>query len=313
MRSESGEFHLSRRALFQAVFVGSIAGGALQPVAAQATSEHAGVARCTASQVQTDYGIFAPESLVLSHQDFSLSGSITNNTDRGGRWVSFLLRMRDQSGQPIQNDDRFDGFVYLKDIARGETKPVVSVDGKQPGLLLRPLMRPASFDIRFIPERSYFDSRSVFSLIHPAVSNDLAYQDDVLKIAFTVTQRELRFRLTNRASGPLVIDWERATYIDLSGNKHRVIHQGVPLAEKDKKQKPTHLEAGASVDEMVYPADLVAGSRVFEDWRLNPVMPLPEYAKDYRWRTFGLLLPLQAAGKEQQYLFTIRLEDVVTA
>src|SRR5882672_2870899 len=108
MSSESREFYLSRRALFQAVFAGSIAGGALQPVAAQATADHAGVARCTVSQVQSDYGIFAPENLVLSLQDFSLSGSIANNTDRGWRWVSFLLRMRDQSGQPIQHDDRFD-------------------------------------------------------------------------------------------------------------------------------------------------------------------------------------------------------------
>ena len=81
-----------------------------------------------------------------------------------------------------------------------------------------------------------------------------------------------------------------------------------PLGSNDGRGRAVNPVTGA-----VYPADLVAGSRVFEDWRLNPVMPLPEYAKDYRWRTFGLLLPLQAAGKEQQYLLTIRIEDVITA
>jgi hypothetical protein len=309
----SGDHHirLSRRALFQTVFASSVAAAGLEPVTAQTATRDPEIARCTVSQVHTDYGSFAPENLTLSLRDFSLTGSMTNNTDRGWHWASFLLRMRDHNGQTIQHDDRFDGYFYLKDIGKGETKPIVSVDGEQPGLLLRPSTRPASFEINFIPERSYFDSRCLFWLVHPAINKNLEYQDDLLKLAFTVTQKELRFRLINRLPEPITLDWEKVTYIDLSGNKHRVIHQGVPLREKDKKQKPTRVEAGAALDEMVYPADLVAGSRVFEDWRLNPVMPLPQYAPDYRWRTFGLLLPLQAAGKEKDYLFTIRIEDVV--
>jgi len=112
-----------------------------------------------------------------------------------------------------------------------------------------------------------------------------------------VTTTELQFKLTDRLSEPVTIDWEKAAYVDLWGTKHRVIHQGVRLTEKDKPQAPTHLAAGDCIDEMVYPSDLVAGSRAFEDWRLNPLLPLSQDAR-------GLLLAhlrVAVAGNHCQF------------
>ena len=204
---------LSRRGLFQTVLAGSVAGTALRPVAAQYSPQFTGIARCVTPQVQTEYGAFAAANLALNLSDLTFSGGMANNTDRRWSWATFLVKMHDDHGQSIGHDDHFDGYFYLKGISRGETQPVASVDGKSPTLLLQPSRRPASFEIKFIPERSYFDSGYAFKLVHPAAGDALAYQDDALKIDFTVTQSELQFRLANRQSEAATIDWEKAAYM----------------------------------------------------------------------------------------------------
>jgi hypothetical protein len=313
MGNETNRFHLNRRELFRTTFAGSLALATTPASRVVPVPPAVDAARCTASQVRTQFGVFGIENLALSLQDFGITGEIANHTDRRWRWASFLMRMRDENGSVIAHDDRFDGYLYLKNIGSGETRSITSVDGSPPRLLLLPSKRPASFEIEFIPERSYFDSTCFYSLVHPTISNELSYEDHTLRIGFTMTQKELRFTLANRLPEPMTIDWERVVYVDLSGGKHRVIHKGVLLRDKDKKQEPTRVAAEATLDEFVYPADLVAGSRVFEDWRLNPVMPLSQDAFAYRWRTFALILPLQFSGKTEPYLFTIRVENFTTA
>jgi len=90
-----------------------------------------------------------------------------------------------------------------------------------------------------------------------------------------------------------------------------VIHGETKLTEKDKPQAPRVLDAGATLDTTLYPADQVIGSRIFEDWRLNPLLPLSQYAPHYKWRTFSLLVPWNAGNETRHYQFTVRIQDVV--
>ena len=166
---------LSRRDLFHTFIAGSAAGAAAQPVAVQTPEPHDGLARCTVPEIRTKFGSFVADSLALNLQDFTLIGGVTNHTDRPWRWATFTLTMRDPSAQVIRHDDQFDATFYVKELRKGKTQPVISADGKPCQLLLHPARRPASIAVAFVPERSYSDSRCLFSLVHPAVSSDLHF------------------------------------------------------------------------------------------------------------------------------------------
>lgn len=176
--------------------------------------------------------------------------------------------------------------------------------------MFQPVKNPASVEAELLPDRSYYDSRYVFSLISPRSSKELTFEDEFLNIRFSPKDR-LFFILANRSRQAIQIDWEKVAYIDLSGKKHRVIHQGVALAEKDSKQSPGVVGAGASLDSSLYPADMVAGSRIFNDWRLNPMLPLTQQAAYYKWRTLAVVMPVEIGKQTRYYQFVLRIDDVV--
>src|SRR5580704_8173852 len=91
-----------------------------------------------AQRIETPYGNLALQDLALSPDDLVIHGNVTNHTDRPWRWISLLLHMRDAQGNRIAHDDRFDGYFYIKEIGRNETKGFVDRKGNPARLLLRP-------------------------------------------------------------------------------------------------------------------------------------------------------------------------------
>jgi hypothetical protein len=264
-------------------------------------------------EIPTEYGNFEAHDLTLWLDDFLISGTLTNRTQRGWRFAAFHLNLFDSASHSLPSDSRFDGQFYVKCIAKGETKSIVGLRDERPApYLLAPEGPIASFRPEFVPERSYYDSHIVFALVEPITNADLFFSDDWIAIAFEVTPMELRFSLRNRTNDPLTILWNDAAYLDLAGAPHRVVHRGVPLTAKDKPHQPTTIAPMSSVDEMAYPVDLIAGSRVFEDWRFNPLMPLSQFAAGYEGKSFGLVLPVKSVGQVRPYRFLIQLAKVLS-
>lgn len=262
-------------------------------------------------RLETPYGDLLIHDLRLFTDRLEVHGSVTNRSDRAWRWLSFLLRMHEASGRLIPHDDGLDGCFYVKGLGKGETGQITDRKGQPARLFFKPATHPASVLAEFIPERSYFDSRYSFSLVSPQWASSPVFQDERLSVHLIPSHDGLSLQLMNRSSQTLQIDWERVVYIDLAGKKHRMIHQGVDLKKKDSKQAPTSLIPGASLKNRLYPADMVAGSRLFEDWRLNPFLPLSQDAPHFKWRTFSLILPLQFGTDSRAYEFGVRIEAVI--
>jgi hypothetical protein len=261
-------------------------------------------------QIETPHGSLGLKDLALSPEDLTIHGTVTNHTDRAWRWATFLLRMRDPAGRTIPHDDRFDGYFYVQNLGRNESKVICDRLGRPARLLLRPTRQPVSVQAQFIAERSYFDSHYVFAMISPKAAADLAYEDEWLRVELKPAVR-LHLHLVNRARQRATIDWEKIVFVDLGGTRHRVIHGETKLTEKDKPQAPRTVDAETTLQTTLYPADQVMGSRIFEDWRLNPLLPLSQYAPLYKWRTFSLLMPWSVGGQTRQYQFTVRIQDVL--
>lgn len=262
-------------------------------------------------EVASAYGPFVMSDLTLWLEDFLVSGIVTNRTDRRWSFATFRLRLYDNDGKVLPYDDRFDGALYVKDLAPGESKPVTGLRGERPmAFTLRPEGDVAGFGLEFVPERSYFDSRMTFALVEPLANADLFFTDAWLSITFEVTRWEFRFQLRNRTDTPLTLHWSDAVFLDFANQPHPVVHGSVPLAQKDQPKLPTLVAPGETVANWVYPADRVAGSRVFNDWRLNPLLPPTQQAEGYVGKPLGLILPIESGGDRYEYRFVMQVAQV---
>jgi hypothetical protein len=145
-------------------------------------------------------------------------------------------------------------------------------------------------------------------------------QDGLLDIIWTGPGQELDFDLTNKADAALKVIWDDAAYVDVSGHSHRVIHNGVKLADRNSPQPPSVVPSKGRLNDMVYPSDHVSYSDVLRGWSQLPMFPcIPKYScpeslqkpstahtgMDYR-----VLLPIQVGKDSYPYTFVFHVNRV---
>ena len=163
--------------------------------------------------------------------------------------------------------------------------------------------------------------RYVFTLVKPAKSKQLRYQDSAISVSFSVEQSQISFTLRNRTSSPLKLDWSQVSYVDCSGKAHKVMHSGVRYVERNSAQPPTVIPPGANIDDLIAPSDYVSetskdlssGMReVVGYWQHDALFPGGRDAVSYKGKTFSVFMPLYVKGKLKNYMFTFKIADVQT-
>lgn len=263
-------------------------------------------------EVQTEYGPVLLQNLVVEQGERVLvTGTVTNQSSRAWRYIAFTLTCRDKNGRELATDATLSSELEVRDLGKGETKPITGLTGDSPAeLLLTARGKIADFDVQWSKEHSYYDSHTVFSLIKPSASNVLSYEDAFITINFTVANEELDFTLSNKTQEPQTINWDEVSFIDLSGTAHRVLHLGVKLIDRDKPQSPTVIPPGARINDLIAPSDAVRFSSLIRDWQRDPLLPPSQLIVNYKGKTFGVFMPILVNGKKTNYTFTIRIDDV---
>jgi hypothetical protein len=147
----------------------------------------------------------------------------------------------------------------------------------------------------------------VFALVKPKESDRLALEDDSIRIAFAVVESQIQFSLQNKTESPIEINWDQSAFIDFSAQSHRVIHAGIKWNDREKPQAPAIVPPTARISDIIYPADYAEWSG--SDWLHKPVVPPAELA--YKGQTFSVFMPLKINGEVKNYLFTIKVADVL--
>lgn len=264
-------------------------------------------------ELQTDYGPVVLQNVVLQqgYDGTFLTGTATNNSSRAWRSISFALRFRDKKGKDITIDPlAFNEGLSVSNLGKGETKPLTNFLEHSPITISGLRGRVEDFDVQWVKERSYYDSRPIFALAQPAPSSTLTYEDNTISIAFTVANEQLEFTLSNKTQEPQTINWDEVSYMDLDGRAHRVLHKGVKLVDRDKPQSPTVIPPGTRIDDVIEPSDSVQWNSVVNDWTHDPLLPPSQLIVNFKGKTFGTFLPIVIDGKKKNYTFTIRIDDV---
>jgi hypothetical protein len=268
-------------------------------------------------EIQTEYGpvILQNVSVVQSASSVLVSGIATNQTNRAWRYFTLSLRFRDKSGRELKSDSSFDDSflseVHIRDFGKGETKPLAGPFEESPARVdVRLVGKLADFELLWVRERSYYDSRPTFDLIHPSQSNALLHDDEAITIKFVVAATELQFALANKTQEPLSINWDEVSFIDLNSTAHRVLHQGVRLVDRDKPQAPTVVPPYTKINDSIAPVDGIEFNTTISDWDHQPLLPPSQEIVNYKGKTFGVFMPLVINGQKKSYTFTIRIDDV---
>lgn len=145
----------------------------------------------------------------------------------------------------------------------------------------------------------------------------LAYNQDTNDFFFDETFFDLRFSvfddayysfavtIVNQSQHPLTIDWNQVEYVDVGGNPHSVIHQGVSYGSAVSAQKPTVVPPMATVSDEIRPAD-----RVMDDGELRLVRPPRTPAAEEWSDAVTLALPVKSEGIWRNYHLSLPVGQI---
>lgn len=158
------------------------------------------------------------------------------------------------------------------------------------------------------------------------------FEDDLVKILWFVSSRNISFSLQNKTDHSIKIPWDEAAFIDESGNSHRVMHSGVKYNDRQQPQAPSIVARRASIEDLAFPTDYVEwqeGSRYSAGrWNEKSFFPDFDYRSNYATgdypsfasfetaaksklnKTIQVLLPLQIEEVVNDYIFTFTVNDV---
>jgi hypothetical protein len=151
-------------------------------------------------------------------------------------------------------------------------------------------------------------------------------EDELLHIMWTGPDVQLGFDLLNKSDSSMKVVWDEAAYVDIGGQTHRVIHNGVKLAERNSPQPPSVIPSKGRLNDMVYPSDNVSysSSRYSGGWSQVPMFPcMPGMVCQDHFRKlavahsgmhYRVLLSIEV-GKENYpytFVFMVNKAEVVT-
>ncbi|MBP7777275.1 MAG: hypothetical protein KA371_09120 [Acidobacteria bacterium] len=246
-------------------------------------------------------GQFSFSELTISSKG-DLGGRVRNATSHDWFLANFEFAFLDRNGKRV--GPREPAEVVVIGIKAGETADledfVSGIDGR----------KVAKIDVKFMPT-SRMDPRFTFRIIKPEPSDSvLSLKTDWVFLQFVINRDHFAFSLKNLAADPLQLDWNSASFVDMDGIAHRVLHTGTKLIDRDKTQLPSVVPPGATIQETVSSIDSVQID--LGKLHVRPFLQVDEItAPRLKGKTFSILLPLVVAGKTENLFITFVVENVV--
>ena len=141
----------------------------------------------------------------------------------------------------------------------------------------------------------------------PDGTTEYIYEDLSIRIDLVLTNTRFAFKLMNLMPDTLLIDWEKAMYINQRNDTLRVIHNGVDLAQRAMLQDTTFLAPGALLDDFLLPVDNVIDDPTnFSLWKINYLF---YEKKENIGQKVSVMLPLETKEGEKRYHFFFVIDN----
>lgn len=134
-----------------------------------------------------------------------------------------------------------------------------------------------------------------------------SYIDNFISIIWLAGTKDFKFNIENKSGNSLKIEWDEASYIDMSNSASRIFHSGVRYLDRDKSMPATVVPNGTSFEDVVLPTNLTSFSG--SDWYSAPLISNPNvYDETKVGKTVKLLLPISVKGAVYEYIYTFKIK-----
>lgn len=147
--------------------------------------------------------------------------------------------------------------------------------------------------------------RYKFTLTNPANGENRRYEDETIKAVFDIDRKKIAFTLLNKADSPIKIRWDEVSYVDPTGESHRIL----------PPQSATAIPPTAKIKDLIIPTDYgysyLAGR--FDSRSVNKqFLPKPntKEARKHKGQHLSVLMPVEVNGTVKNYLFTFEIDIV---
>ncbi|HLG16110.1 MAG TPA: hypothetical protein VJH03_16625 [Blastocatellia bacterium] len=146
----------------------------------------------------------------------------------------------------------------------------------------------------------------------PADSPENRFEDEFIRIEFTIDRQRLAFTLLNKTDNPIKIRWNEAAYVDASNQSHKVMHSGIGYSQRNSELPPTLVAPSAEIIDVVVPVDYVNWLRwsVFKQPRIvADYFPKPDSKEgaSFDGKSFRVFMPVEIGGSITNYQFTFSI------
>ena len=215
-------------------------------------------------------GTFIFRDLVLDGDtlpgSWKLEGFVRNNTNEDLRQVQFDFRFYEGSGTSLDNhvdgNVRFTAYSLMNHDEQSFTTNYFHIQGRE-----GTLQRIGRYEITYKDPSQQIEKQESekrkgdklkFVLIKPSESHEQFFEDQAIKIVFSIAEKQIGLLLHNKLNSPIKIDWNNVSYVDISGLAHGVVHTGVRYIERDRPQVPTLIPPAAMIEDAIIPSDHIS-------------------------------------------------------
>lgn len=159
----------------------------------------------------------------------------------------------------------------------------------------------------------YYRDQSINRLEEKALQfsgdvNESCYSDTMVDVTLQVNNEDttsFQFSLSNKTAEPIVILWNQAVFVDASGNRQKVIHQGLRYWDPVSRLEPVAIPPFTTVSDLIRPAKVQYSDGL---QRLAPLRGLQDTSN---WLDQRLIidLPLVIYGRTSLYRFRMHIEQ----
>jgi hypothetical protein len=142
-------------------------------------------------------------------------------------------------------------------------------------------------------------------------SGTFTYQDRDLSFYFRPTPGALHVQIENRQNRPVIIDWDRSSFLDPRGSVGKVAHASTRWEDRFTVQSPTQISGLQRYSDYLLPLDYLLDPAGTNEQLHRPLLPEDTTAPQYADKEFGVDLVFRIEDQPRRYPFRFRVASVI--
>ena len=142
-------------------------------------------------------------------------------------------------------------------------------------------------------------------------SDRFTFQDRDLSFYFKPTPDALHMQVENRQSRPVIIDWDRSSFLDPDGGSGKVAHATSTWRTRFDTQPRTQISGLQVYSDYMFPMNYLVDPGGRDEQLHRPLFPEDSRAPQYANSEFGVSLAFIIEDRPRTYDFRFRVASVI--